>query len=135
MQLAGLLPPFFQLSLDQNSASKFIYNAFIALLFKKFTIPKEMQEQFDKWSRRMCTTCHEIPAPVSMVHLFLEFECPAPPGIVELLSTKGKGQRLAKCVSAPTATTPNSGSSRCLHSPHFFMNHFQLRCSDNNCSI
>ena len=61
-------------------------------LFKKFTTPKEMQEQFDKSSRRMHTTCQKIPPPVSRVHLSLEFECPAPPGIVELLPTKGKFQ-------------------------------------------
>ena len=84
VQLAGLLPPLFQLYLDQNSASEFTYNAFISLLFKKFTIPKEIQEQFEKWSRKMCTTCHKIPAPVSHVHLSLDFECPAPLGIVEL---------------------------------------------------
>ena len=50
VQLAALLPPLFQRYLDQNAASKFIYDSFLALLFKKFEIPKEMQQQFDKWS-------------------------------------------------------------------------------------
>ena len=69
----------------------------------------------------MCITCHKIPAPVSMVHPSLEFQCPAPPGIVKLSPTKGKGQRFAKCVSAPTATAPNSGTALSLPALSLFL--------------
>ena len=55
VQLAGLLPALFQLYLDQNSASKFIYNAFIACITVQevwnskrdaSTVQKNGQEEF-----------------------------------------------------------------------------------------
>ena len=101
--------------LDQNSASWFNHNAFIELMLMLIAIPKDMhaQQHFDKWSIQMRTTCHKIPAPVSQVHLSLEFECPTP-GIVELLPGKGKFQQSAKSVPAAAASAPDTETALSL---------------------
>ena len=65
----------------------------------------------------MRTTCHKIPAPVSQVHLSLEFECPTP-GIVELLPGKGKFQQSAK--SVPAAAAFASDTETALSLPALF---------------
>ena len=97
------------------------------ITFQKFAIPKEMQKNFDKWTRKMFSSCHKLGTPAPQVHPSLEFEVLAPAGIVDLLPAKAK---------FPSASTANSDLqlplqkflSPSLHCPLSCMSHFHLRC-------
>ena len=97
------------------------------ITFQKFAIPKEMQKNFDKWTRKMFSSCHKLGTPAPQVHPSLEFEVLAPAGIVDLLPAKAK---------FPSASTANSDLqlplqkllTPSLHCPLSCMSHFHLRC-------
>ena len=60
--------------LDHTPCSKYIYNAFVSLIFQKFSITEDLQSDFNKWARKVLTSSLKVSLPVSRVHLSQDFK-------------------------------------------------------------
>ena len=58
-------------------------------IFAKFVIPKSMQNDFPKWSRKIMSDAFKIPPPPSQIHPSCDVKVPAPEGIIPLLAENG----------------------------------------------
>ena len=68
------LPELFLSCLDHTSCSKYIYNAFVSLIFQKFSITEDLQSDFNKWARKVLTSSLKVSLPVSRVHPSQDFK-------------------------------------------------------------